>query len=107
MSGPSTSRNAGDDLCLQYIHGANAICRRPEGHPTIVQDGIGHCASFTKWAMDQSSMSEYDRARVRLDMEQLRDRIAQAVAALPSKDVDGYRYLEVDEVVAAIQECKL
>lgn len=47
MSGPSTTSTSGDDMCLQMIGtGPTAmICKRPEDHKSITEDGIGHSAT--------------------------------------------------------------
>lgn len=84
MSGPTPTNEAGDSKCLAYFgtgHGA-AICRRPEGHKSITEDGIGH--SVTPFPI---------AARLAETSAQIRDMLHQAwLAGRRSKESDTSPY---------------
>lgn len=47
MSGPTPVNTSGDNMCLAWVGTGTAaiICRRPEGHKPLEEDGIGHSAT--------------------------------------------------------------
>lgn len=68
MSGPTPTNTSGDNMCLVMIgSGAGAIiCRRPDGHKSIDEDGIGHSAtpfptraSFVETALQMKQELKY------------------------------------------------